>query len=191
MKFEKLTDNKIRVIFNTNDINKKSIKFEELLLATPKSQKFILSILDEAKEQLDFDTTGHKLFIESFLKDDGVIIFTITKYLDSPKKKPANKRKPSEKCKVYKFETFDDFLDFKTFINNTPVVNIINKNSSLYNYNNTYFLLIDKFNSRNKNYISFNNTLLEFSNSVQNSALLKLKLYEYGKLISKEVFYKK
>ena len=98
MKFEKLTDNKIRVIFNTNDINKKSIKFEELLLATPKSQKFILSILDEAKEQLDFDTTGHKLFIESFLKDDGVIIFTITKYLDSPKKKPANKRKPSEKC---------------------------------------------------------------------------------------------
>lgn len=188
MKFEKLTDNKIRVIFNTNDINSKSIKFEELLLATPKSQKFVLSILNEAKEQLNFDTTGYKLLIESFLKDDGIIVFTITKYLDKSKKASVTKKKASEKFKIFEFESFDDFLDFKSSVNNSPIINNINKNSSLYNYNNTYFLLINKFSTRNKDYISFNNTLLEFSNKVQNSSLLKLKLNEYGKLISKEVF---
>jgi negative regulator of genetic competence, sporulation and motility len=196
MKIEKLTENKIRIILKKEDFKDKSINLNQFL-TTPESQHLFLEILDKAEKETNFDTTGHKLLIEANIENDDIFIFTITKYIEKNLKQKTKQKKYlttqkkhksfSSSCLIYQFNEFDDFCNFCTSIYPNHNINLkgLFKNSTLYFYNYTYFLIIDGINLSNKSIVALLSNLLEFSTLSKYSKNFKSKLKEHGKLIIK------
>ena len=197
MKIEKLTENKIRIILKKEDFKDKTIDINQLFLTTPESQQLFLELLNRAEKEVDFDTTGHKLLIEASSENEDIFIFTITKYIEtdinvkSEHKKILTIKKTSNifnaSSLIYKFNEFEDFCEFCDFANSNDNINIkkLYKNSILYLYNNTYFLVIDGINLTNHSLLALHSNLLEFSSLTKYTKNFKFKLKEHGKVIIK------
>lgn len=191
MKIEKLTDDKIRIIINSLDLKELkdfNIDPKAIFSRTIDSQGFFLDILEKARVELGFNTDGCKILVEAFSNSDEYIVFTITKYADSKstsRKQPIVKRKTidlDEKKIIYKLDSFDVFCDLCTYLNNNFDNTVkISKQSSLYLYNNCYYLLIKNVNQTvlKDFYIATSEFLFpsNYSYSFEN------KLLEHGKAI--------
>ena len=55
VKFEKLSDNKIRIILSIQDLTEKHIDFHSFMANTIESQDILLDMLEEAKKESGFD----------------------------------------------------------------------------------------------------------------------------------------
>lgn len=200
MKIEKLTENKIRVIVNTEDLKENDIDFNLLMNKSMETQNLFFEILERAEEELDFHTDGYKLLIEAFSSSDEKLVFTITKYLpkeisntlETPKKKKLTvKRKSidfSNKQIIYSFSSFEEFCNFCSFINNNSNINVtkISKNISLYFYNDTYYLALRNVNTSYTNIKLFYAIALEFGKILSPSKSFENKLIEHGEIIIKK-----
>lgn len=197
MKIEKLTENKIRVILKQDDFKDKNIDIKKIFLSSEDSQNLFLEILAKAKKEFNFNTDGHKLLIEAFFQNDDVFVFTITKYIESYNPATTNRKRyltikkksslPANPCYIYQFADFEDFCKFCDFIDSDKniVLRGLFKTSILYNYNNTYYLIIENINISHKSANSFHSSLLEFSNFLPYSKNFNFKLREHGKVIMK------
>ena len=199
MKIEKLTDNKIRVIVNSSDLDSENMDLHLLMTKAFDGQNFFSKMLEKAKEEVGFNTDGCKLLIEAFSSADGVLIFTITKYsssetknnLDTPRKKLKVRRKSIDilgKHAIYAFKSFDEFCDFCDCINRFSEFDIkkFAKNISLYMYNNTYYLLAKNINNSYESKKIFYSIASEFSNHLPFSNSFENKLLEHGTVIMKK-----
>ena len=81
MKIEKLTENKIRVVINLDDLMKKDLDSHSIMTKSVETQGLILDILLKAEKELGFKTEGCKLLIEAFSCGEDAFVFTITKYV--------------------------------------------------------------------------------------------------------------
>ncbi len=197
MKIEKLTENKLRIVLDINELNEKNIDFLSLTKHTDETQKLFKKILKRAEKEVDFHVEDCKLLIEAFISSDGFFIITFTK-LDSEKNtsigiptKIKIKRKsqvPINTNAIYKFDTLEDFSHFCTYINNFDLdkLNNIYKEVSLYEYNNNYYLIFNKINTDLINISCLYLAISEFSNLASNSSILSSKLIESGKPIFKD-----
>lgn len=197
MKIEKLTENKIRIILKREDFKDKTLDINQLFLTTPESHQLFLELLNRAEKEVDFDTTGHKLLIEASSENEDIFIFTITKYIEtninvkSKHKKALTIKKTSNifnaSSLIYQFSEFEDFCEFCDFANSNNCINIkkLYKNSVLYLYNNTYYLVIDGINLTNHSLLALHSNLLEFSSLTKYTKNFKFKLKEHGKIIIK------
>lgn len=191
MKFEKITDNKIRIIVCSSELESKKLDSNLLKSHYIENQNFINKLLEKAKLQLGFETKGCRLLLENSYADDDYIIFTITKQgkIKNIKEKFNKNLYESDKTTyIYKFNTFDEFCEFCICISKIQNFNIkkFSKNISLYYYKNTYFLLLNNINTSyaNKNIFSF--IASEFSSSLSHINSFENKLIEYGKVIIKK-----
>lgn len=191
MKIEKLTDNKIRIIVDSYDLEKSNLNLNKISTIALEKHTFFLDLLEKAKSEVGFESSGCKLVIESFIADDDFLVFTLTKYSCQEKKRPIAKRKKvliSNNTAVYRFGTLNNFIDFCNYIKNSKSdfkENIISIKSYLYCYNNTYFLLLKNINNSYKNNKNFNSLVSEFANYISYSNLFENKLLEYGDIIIK------
>lgn len=80
MKIEKLTENKIRVIMNIQDLEDNHIDLQTLMTKAFESQTLFSNMLSKAEQELGFHTDGCRLLIEGFSSIDDNFIFTITKF---------------------------------------------------------------------------------------------------------------
>ena len=190
MKIEKLTENKIRIILKEEDLQDKNFDLQNLLLKTNENKNLFLEILEKAKEEYDFDTDGHKLLIETFSSDEEFFVFTITKYIEKVNTCTYNSHRkqrkivaPSKKNSLFIFQTFDDFCNFCNFLCQNKSISFKNfsKNSSLYLYNNLYYLIITQPNMP-QNFLSSSK---EFGKVIRYTNAFESKLREYGKVIFK------
>ena len=151
MKIEKLTENKIRIIIKQEDMESNNIDLHKFVLKSIESQSLFLKILNQAKEELDFNVDGYKLLIETFSSSDDIFIFTITKYMDSDfrnfqntsDKKNLKIRKKiinnDLKMKIINFDNFDDLYDFCNMLFNNKInIKDFCKKNYLYLYNKIY-----------------------------------------------------
>ena len=167
------------------------------------TQNLFLEILEKAEEELDFNIDGYKLLIEAFSSTDEVLVFTITKYqpkdcssnnnsLDTLKRKKINvKRKEidfSNKHVTYSFNSFEEFCNFCSCINNTEKFDAkkFSKNMSLFLYNDTYYLVIKNINTKYEFINIFYSIASEFGKLLSPSKSFENKLLEYGKVIMKK-----
>lgn len=192
MKIEKITDNKIRIILNLEDLQAKNIDLHSLMSNSIESQSLFVDMLDEAEKAVGFYAKDAKIMIEAVASSDGIFIFTITKVDDESSKKRTVriKRKSTNmdvKNAIYKFETFDEFCSFCSYANNELTYGLkgLAKNSALYLYNNTYFLVISDINLDFAYLKQFYTAVSEFAKFVPNPDGFGSKLYEYGKPIMK------
>lgn len=193
MKIEKLTENKIRIIVNSYDLENKNLDFKALLSRTLDSQGFFLDMREKAKTEVGFNTDGCKILVEAFSTTDEYLIFTITKYVDKsntqtgkrPKVKMKNLNISATKA-IYKLDNFDVFCDLCTYLNNNfSNITKISKCSSLYLYNNNYYLLIRNNNISKDIMQNFYISISEFLSMANLSSNFENKLFEHGKAIIK------
>ena len=196
MKIEKLTENKIRVIVNSEDLKNNNLDYQTIMEKPIESQKLFLEMLLKAEKEVGFYTEGHKLLVEAFSSSDGLFVFTITKYVEKPIT-PPNKLKvtPKKKIKhvnpksttaIYQFSSFDEFCEFCTAIHNTACQSKqLAKNIALYLFNDTYYLILSNINTESVYIHIFYSTISEFASLASHSETFKMKLLEHGKAIMK------
>ena len=80
MKIEKLTDNKIRIIIDLDELSEKNIDVNSLIKNNDKAHVLFQTILNEAEKQVGFKVQNCKLLVEAFSTTDGYVVFTLTKY---------------------------------------------------------------------------------------------------------------
>lgn len=197
MKIEKLTKNKIRITLNKSDFKSKETNFKELLSKNLDLNQLFMEILTKAKSEINFNTDGCKLLIDTFIQNDEIIIFTITKYKNYnqnkkfTKKTNTNKENKKNSTIILNFSSINNFYNFCYSIyskNNNTIFQLIKK-SILYFYKSTYYLIIE-LNTTNINLDEKNlNKLLlkasEFSIPKNYSNYFQFKLKEHGKIIIK------
>ena len=192
MKIEKITDNKIRIFLNLDDLKAKNIDLHSFMSNSIESQSLFVDMLNEAEKTVGFYAKDSKVLIEALASTDGLFIFTITKVEeDIPKKRIIKiKRKTTNtnlKKVIYKFDSFDEFCNFCTYINNSVFYkfNEVAKKTSLYSYKESYYLVISDINTNHQKINGFYATISEFAKIVNHSDGFENKLLEYGKPIMK------
>ena len=206
MKFEKVNENKIRVTLSISDLEEKDINLHDFMSNSIESQELFLDMLEEAEEQVGFDTTNCKVKIETLAMTDENFVLTITKAnVDIIKRHPSvlqKKVKPKVKRKlpdtqtenlIYKFNTFDDYCLFINFLvhNNLDSISKIANTVCLYLYKDAYFLSLTSLNAKYDKLQRFFNVITEFGSYVVNPNLFINKLREYGTLCIKNNAFKK
>lgn len=179
MKFEKITDSKIRIILSLQDMQSNNLSAENVLSNSVDSQKLLETIITRAEKELGFYPEDSKLLIEAVPSNQDCI-FTITKLLNE-----KTDSSYSNNFFIFKFESFDDFLNLCTFLNNFCYLCLeeISKNFSLIHYNGAYYL---KFVEHQKSclVIDYIKALFnEFGKDVSTSVGIDGVLNEYGKII--------
>lgn len=202
MKIEKLTENKIRVVINSEDLRNSNTKLESIVKPSSESRNLLLNILIKAEKEVGFYTEGYKLLIEAFSSSDDIFVFTITKYTEDEankikrssnslyskklivRKKEVN---PNRTHMIYAFDSFDTFCEFCNNLNNKKDFNIndISKHTALFLYNNTYFLTLYDIDINNPKLDLFYSSISEFARYLSFSEYFKIKLQEHGKVIIK------
>lgn len=196
MKFEKLNENKLRIIITSQDLLDKHIDFHSFMSNSLETQDIFLDILEKAEKEVGFITKNHKVRIEAFAMNNEDFIFTVTKLSDKNDKeiykqtKLKFKRKKTENSifqSVYKFACFDDFLSFTASLKNSDIKNIatFSKSVILYTYKNNYYLVLNNINEQYKYNKKIFTLLTEFSSYINNSELFASKLAECGKIYFK------
>ena len=122
MRFEKLSNDKIRIILDLQDLEDNDIDYQSFMSNSSDSQKLFMEILDEAEEQMGFTTKDYKLMIEALATIDGDFIITVTRSLpdfditSAYKKKTIKAKRKSNRLTtdtiIYEFNNSDDIFDF-------------------------------------------------------------------------------
>ena len=194
MKIEKLTDNKIRIILNIDDLAKKNIDIHSLIKNTDGTQRFFKKLLKQAQSEVGFEVDDSKLLIEAFISTDGFFVLTFTKLSNETYNKksviPKAKRKlsnPLSTTAIYEFNSFDEFCNFCIYINNSKLGNLkgFAKKISLYEFNSSYFLVLAEIDKEYKYSSLFYILISEFARLASNSPCFYSRLNEYGKVIFK------
>lgn len=202
MRFEKLSNDKIRIILDLQDLEDNDIDYQSFMSNSSDSQKLFMEILDEAEEQIGFITKDYKLMIEALATMDGDFIITVTRSLPDfdiasvYKKRTIKAKRKSNKLTtdtiIYEFNNFDDIFDFVLLLKNLNItgLNAFTKDFALYTYKNNYYLVMDNIDKNFDAIKTFLCALTEFGKSINNSNLFKSRLNEYGTLLVKINFYK-
>lgn len=196
MKIEKLTENKIRIIFNIDELTKENIDLVSLAHDKETSEHLFKSILKQAEKEVGFDAGNSKLLIEAFFLAEGFFVITFTKLVSentsissTPLKVKAKRKIANTSCKtaIYEFSIFDDFCNFCAYINNLKLGNLKNfsKHISLYEYKSKYFLIFSDINLGFEHISLFYTSISEFAKLVSNSENFYSKLIEYGNIVFK------
>ena len=201
MKIEKITENKLRIVLNLEDLERNNIDFESVVNNTPETQSLILSILNKAEKEVGFYTQDCKILIEALASFDGNFVFTITKtpppayktgVSSFSRKVPKQKKKAFKSLSplIYSFQNFEEFCEFCKALHieflSHECIRLICKKTSLYFYNNTYYLLISGINAEYEHLNVFFSVISEFTDRVNNFKNFDAKLLEYGKPIFKK-----
>lgn len=196
MKFEKLSENKIRVTLSIQDLAEKEIDFHVFMSNSIESQDILLDMLEQAKKETGFDPENYNLRIEALAMADTSFIFTITKEVPEEKTKFAKKKftikrkslNPSSTQAVYVFSSFDDYCSFLHFLHESNLLEDISHIADtilLYGYKEKYYLLMNGIHSEVVNKLRFYTAITEFAKYVTNSKVFASKLLECGNLIMK------
>jgi len=184
MKFEKLNDNKIKIILTIKDLEEKNIDFHSFMANSIESQNLFIDILNKAEQEIGFVTSNYNIHIEAFATSDGIFIFTVTRanVINLPKnKKLIYKRKlpkSDSKLAIYKFNSFDDYCNFCNFLSAMSIHYL--GTSSLILYNSKYYLILDNIKMdfiHSKHFFTY---VSEFANLCDTSKLFANILFEYG-----------
>lgn len=183
MKFEKITDKKIKITLSLYDLESNNISINTIFSNPHHSEKLLQVLLDMAQKEIGFTTDDSKLLVETVFSSDKTCIFTITKLIEKDLISKNN-----FDCFIFEFDSFENFVNLCHFIKNMNNLefNTFSNNFSLTLYNNIYYLqAIDIHNFYTLlDYMKI--IFCEFGKNVSNNFYLTGILNEYGQKIYKD-----
>lgn len=208
MRIEKVSENKIKVMFDSTELEENNISVHSFLSNSFESQKLFLAILDIANEEFGFDIQNCKVSCETISFNNKNFVVIVTKLLKSTLKASnttynlldiSNSSESSEITKknknfffqfedspeelVYRFTNMNDVVEFcKYFSTNFSNLDIA---SFLYQYKDNFFLIINFNNKQLNEKEKIASILSEFETNLCLSKLAILKLEEHSKIIIK------
>lgn len=197
MKFEKLNDNKIRIILNNQDLIDKNIDYNSFMSNSIEAQDLFLSMLEEAEEKVGFVTRDYKIKIEALAMDSGEFVVIVTRFtsdedtkaLSTMKNKKITARRklsiPKSEYLIYVFNSFDDVCKFSNYITQFENLSSVAKSVILYTYKSKYYLSFSKLNLNHPKIKNFYTLVTEFGIYVNNPDLFIHKLSERGNILIK------
>lgn len=196
MKIEKLDENKIRITLNLEDLKEKDIDLHTFMSNSIETQSVFLDMLDEAEKEVGFKTDNYRVMIEALALSNGTFILTVTKIEKDLEKEKTKYKKINIKRKltdlknkdaIYCFSSFEEFSDFCEIFSQESATNRKNfcDKSSLYIYNQKYYLILSDINFSLAFTKTFLNNIIEYASPIHNTNIIKGKIYEYGKVIIK------
>lgn len=190
MRFERISNDKIKVNISNQDLQDNNIDSKKIMSNSDESQNLFLLVLEKAEEDIGFSTQNYSLKVETIALADGTFILTITRSKSNNNKEDEEEKenkspKINADFQIYKFSDFDSFIDFVAFISKYKEIysEEFSFNSSLYQYIDDYYLILN--NVEEKNFKNLYSLVTEFSTYIESSTIFITKLQEYGKLIFK------
>jgi len=192
MKIEKVSDNKIKVTLSTSDLRERNLDFSALTYNSPQAQVLFWDMLHQAEVEFGFSASDAQLFIEATPGSGDNLVITLTKVeedgdFESIQKYIRNRFKRSElktKKKSKKVSSgvflysFDEFEDLCKVVG--KISELYSGESTLYKYNQTYYLMITNTTIANTNPNYFDSLMSEYGSKVTNTAFVDGFLNEYG-----------
>lgn len=192
MKIEKINENKIKVTLTLSDLQERNIDLNALSYNSPQAQRLFMDMMHIAESEHGFLVGESQVFIEALPTppegfeiivtkvEDDKEFESIHKYIKNKlKKSDLSSKKKSRRISVnvyiYSFSTFEDLCEGIKEINQYYTVE-----SSLYKYQDAYFLVIPKSYRAEISFESVEMSLNEFGVKVSNSAFFEGILNEYG-----------
>ena len=213
MRFEKISENKIRITLSHEDLEKKDIDFHSFMSNSIESQDLFFDMLEEAEKKIGFDTKDYLIRIEALAMAGGDFVLTVTRSLpnientdkvnsfkikDNKGKKDISNKLSIKKVQikrkfpdaetmqiVYLFNSFDDYCSFLEFYKNNFSSTSVAKKVILYEYNDKYHLVLDNINPNFSNLKRLFSCITEFATYENKSEIYVRKLAESGKIIIK------
>ena len=181
MKIEKINDDKIRFIFEKEELKNKNLDAKSFIYNTPESQTLFWDIMKQAESKYGFNVEDSMIYVEAQSTSSGIVMLTVTKTKDNIQNK-QQVGKPSFKLKrknitldlkdiLFKFDSFKDVINYC----NTTKLNS-NGTSTLYSLGSNYYLLVEKPTS---------DVILEYSTIEPRKEFILANISEYGKTIIK------
>lgn len=213
MRFEKINDNQMRVILSIQDLEDNDISLHDFMSNSIESQDLFFDMLEEAEEKIGFKTHDCKVKIEALAMTDDSFVLTITKikaisnkrpsvHSVKPKSKTTPKKNPTPKRKtpsleftylIYKFNTFDDYCYFIEYLIKNGLMNSfkVAEKIWLYQYKNSFYLVLCNLNTKYDNLTKFYTIITEFGSYIANPDIFVHRLNESGTLFIKNNAFKK
>ena len=120
MEYLMINESKLKVLLDGSDLENRNLDAHELDYADPYAKKLFGDILCYAKDNLGFDTSGHRVLLQLFPSRDGSCELFITKLgkLDRDsedtttheKKKEQSPHKKQKNQKAFRFDSLHDLL---------------------------------------------------------------------------------
>ena len=172
MIIEKINNNKIKIEFSLDELEKYNISIHSFLSSSIDSQKFINSLLDIAKDEFNFNKENNPFILETISFNNNK--FTIFATISINKYQIKN-------CIILQFENYNDLIHFSNYIKNS--IPLFNLSNSLYKYNNHFYLKISFKTLTMTERTSYFYFISEYLNNINLSELCIDLLLEYSELI--------
>ncbi len=179
MKIEKLTENKLKVMFSSTELEDNNISIHSFLANSKETQNFFLAILNIANEDLNFELNTSQITYDTISFSNKYFVIIITKK-DSTKNSFMNVYEDI----FFKFNNANELFEFCDVLKS--ILPTLDFKSTLYQYNNIYFL---KFDFSDLDSFTINRILLiilEFKNYIKFSDLSLSHFEEFSNVIIKD-----
>lgn len=163
MQIKKINNDKLKIIINKNDLNKKNININSFLSNSEETKKYFYELLTMAEKKYNFNIDDNNTIVETLSFNNNIFIITITKT------KKNNNNLNYSKTNIFYFDNDNYFLDFINNINKKYY-----KYFELYKLNKKLYLILNTYNKK-LNYI-----ILEYANKKNNNEIIKDILLEYN-----------
>ncbi len=193
MKIERISDKKIKILINSEDVKNWNVNIKKLTDNTPEAQNLFWHAIRQAEREVDFLVGSSKLVVEAIPLDNDGFVMIISK-VDSEDEvvsviaKNANVRlrtaeirirkaeRKTEKFAIYKFKSFDDLCGGVG-----EIYHLFIGASLVYKYNDEYYLKlkpVDMFR-----FYEIDCKISEFGKRCINVSVLEGYLKEYGEVL--------
>ncbi len=182
MKIEKLSDNKIKITLDVNDLKTRNIDAKSFIYNSPESQDLFWDVMQEAETRYGFSVEESMVYVEAHVNNNGLFTLIVTKTAPSQSAPVAKQKKsninfklrrketnPSLNNSIFKFNNLESLIDYAKIAKDYEL-----GGNALYSYNNSYYLYAEAMP---------NNSILEYANKENNFNLIKSKINEYGKIL--------
>lgn len=195
MRIEKLSDSKIKVTVNKEDIKIWNVNMSNLTDNTPEAQDLFWFALRQAEKDVDFRVGEAQLLVEAMpVCGEGFVMIIskmapgtdvmdaisqngrVRKAMDIRVKRRNRSVAP---VNIFRFSDFEDVCEGVRQIGTSFC-----GKSALYKYKNTFYLILIPYDAMN--FFETENIISEFGSRVQNPHISDGVLREHGKQLIKE-----
>lgn len=201
MKIEKINENKIRITLTFDELEKRQISLSDIEKDSVLAKELFINLLEESNLEGDFIEDDSHLFIEASSDNNNLFIVTITRIDSIPELKkysllsehtsheqiPPKMRLP--KYSSYKVDSYIySFDSLDTLLNLCYIAiqeNLFFGKNSLYQYQDTYFVIFSQATVKNKKFLKTFVFLSEYCKEYYSYDLYEVSIIEKSKLILK------